>query len=456
MRTQSIAILSLLLVGGPAWAGGFEIIEQSPQGVGTVGAQAAVAEDASAVFYNPAGMAFQPGFGALAGGTLAHVDSTIDASGQMIRPDHVGVAANLYASQRLGRHFAVGVGAFSNFNEHFDYGQAFNGRFLGTFVDVTTATVNPALAWRPIRRLALGAGLDIVPAAADFYRSLNFGGAEGQAHVGVTGVGVGGNAGLMFDLIERYLRFGFTYRSRIDLHFNGQAAITAPPELQSQVAALTDASATLPLPHNFSFALSTRPVEQLTLSTDVHYTLWHDVSTLTVTTMVPQMPATAMSTSQTLNLHDSWGVRLGAELRVRRQSLRFRLGGGWDQTPVPRSTLGPLIPDTDRVLVGAGAGYHARRFSLEAGYLAAILLESSSQNPDLRASYTTVGHVVSAAFTLRFSGFGGRRLSGNEVAWSDPQVPAPPPAGAAPSPPPARVPDRVARREPRPTFVPEE
>jgi long-chain fatty acid transport protein len=416
MRTILVA---LLFVPAVARAGGFEILEQSPQGVATVGAQTAVAEDASAVFYNPAGMAFQPGMGALVGGTLGYVSSEVDSTGQTVNPTHVGVAANLYLSQRLGKHWAIGIGAFSNFAEHFNYPSDFNGRFLGQFVDVTTATINPAVAWRPIRRLAFGVGLDIVIGSLDLYQALNFGGGEGMAHAGMTGVGVGGNAGLMVDIVERYLRFGFSYRSRSDIHFDGRASVTAPPELQSMVGAETlSATTTLPLPHNFTFALSSRPIDALTLSVDVHYTLWHDIATLT---LQQSGGAMTMSTQAVLDLHDSWGVRVGGELRVISDGrLRIRLGAGWDQTPVPAATLGPLIPDSDRVVVGGGLGYHAKRYSIEAGYLAAILLKSTSQNPDLHATYSTVGHVVSAAFTLRFSDVGGKKLSGNEVAWSDP------------------------------------
>ncbi len=413
MRNLSMCAV---LIAAPmiAHAGGFEIIEQSPQGIATVGAQTAVADDAAAVFYNPAGMAFQAGFGALAGGHVAHVDTQVDTSGGRVSPDHTGVAATLFATQRLGRHFAVGIGAFSNFAEHFQYPDNWSGRFLGTFVDVTTATINPALAYRPIKQLSFGGGLDIVIGSLDIYQAINFGGGEGRAHAGLTGVGVGGNAGVMVDIVERYLRIGFSYRSRVDIHFDGKASLDAPPEVQNMVAGLFDATTTLPLPHNFAFALSSRPIDALTLSADVHYTLWHDISTLTLD---QTNGTTSLQSAVALNLRDSWGVRGGAEYRVLDQRLRFRVGIGWDQTPVPLATLGPLIPDTERIVVGAGLGYHAKRFSIQAGYLAAILLDSTSGNPDLRATYSNVGHVVSAAFTLRFANFGGR-FAANTPDWS--------------------------------------
>jgi long-chain fatty acid transport protein len=399
-----------------ARAGGFEILEQSPQGVATVGAQSAVADDAAAVFYNPAGMAFQPGFGALAGGNLVVADTNVDSAGQTVNPTRTAVAPTLYATQRLGRHFAVGIGSFSNFAEHFEYPNGWNGRFQGTFIDLTTATVNFAAAWRPLNWLALGGGFDVVPGSIDIYQGINFGGGEGTAHAGLTGVGLGGNAGLIVDVIHDYLRFGFTYRSRVDMHFDGASSITAPPEVQAAVAGLNSANVTLALPHNFTWALSSKPTDNLTLSVDVHYTLWSDISTLTLNQTSPT--GMTFNNQITANLHDSWAVRGGAELRVLSKRLRMRIGGGWDQSPVPVANLGPILPDSDRVLVGGGLGWHEKRFSVQAGYLAAILLKTTSQDPNLNATYSTVGHVVSVAFTLRFAGFGGR-LAANEVAWSD-------------------------------------
>ena len=55
-----------------AWAGGIEIDEQSARATGTAAAQTAVANDPAAIFYNPAGLVDQPGFNALAGGSIIY------------------------------------------------------------------------------------------------------------------------------------------------------------------------------------------------------------------------------------------------------------------------------------------------------------------------------------------------------------------------------------------------
>jgi long-chain fatty acid transport protein len=414
-----LIITVLCLLAGRSRGGGFELSEVSPQGMATVGAQAAVAEDAAAVFYNPAGMAYQPGFGALAGGYIIYTTSTARSGSEDVSPNHTTAVPSLFVTQRLGKHFAVGLGSFVNFGQQLKYPDNWNGRFLGQFVNLTTATINPAIAYRPLPYLSFGGGLDIVIGSLDIYQAVNFGGGEGQAHAGLTGVGVGGNAGVLVDVYKQYLRFGFTYRSRVDIHFDGNSSINAPPEVQSMVSGLFDAVATLPLPHNFSFALASRPTDRMTLSADVHYTLWSDISTVTLDQTSLQRPGMTVQNNVNLGLQDSWGVRAGFEYRVLQDNrLRLRAGGGWDQTAVPRAVLGPLLPDGGRVVAGAGLGYFGTRFSVEAGYLVAVSLPVTSENPELRATYSGVGHLISLAATIRFADVGGR-FAANNPQWSN-------------------------------------
>jgi long-chain fatty acid transport protein len=409
-HARALAGAVAFLVPAVASAGGFELLEQSPVGVATAGAQTAVADDPAAVFYNPAGLTQQPGFGAVLGGNLAHVDSEASVAGSSARPTTTAPAPTLYASQRLGKRLAVGLGAFSNFAEHFSYPADWAGRLQGTFVDITTATINPALAWQVFSRLSLGVGFDLVPAAIQLRRGLSFGGGEGEARVTADALGYGANAGLLVTLVPRYLRFGFTYRSRVDLDFSGHGAIYAPAELAQASGGLQTARTKLVLPHNMTFALSSRPIHPLTLSVDVHYTLWSDLSALTLTLGEAGAPGATQQTVA-LGLRNSVGVRAGAELRLFDDRARVRIGAGYDVTPVPLDRLSPLLPDTDRVLVSAGLGYRHNWFAVDAAYLAAILVRRTSMSLDLPASYSTVGHVISLALTLRFSRLGGRWAS---------------------------------------------
>jgi long-chain fatty acid transport protein len=405
MRSSKRDLLVLALVAALprlAHAGGFEILEQSTSGVGTAGAQAARAEDPSAVFYNPAGMAFQRGFGGLAGANIIHADTAIKPNPPSSSGDSITTTAQPYAYgvQRLGSRFAVGLGGFANFGQLQDYPGNFSGRFLGRYINITTLTIDPSFAVRPFPWLAIGIGLDIMPASIEIKRALNFGGGEGTLHDSMTATGVGGNLGLLVRIVPQYLTFGFTYRSAMKLDFSGKASIDTPPELYGAAQGVQGSTSSLTMPHNFTFALSTRPIPQLSFDVDVHYTLWHEIQSITLKFSDPKTPPGASP----LLFKDAVGVRVGGELRLlpghRFAQLALRLGAGWDMSPEPAKALAPLAPDADRAVVGGGVGFRYAWFGIEASYLATILLRRTATNPDFQARYDTVAHIVAIALTL--------------------------------------------------------
>jgi long-chain fatty acid transport protein len=394
-----ICMITVAALARPALAsGGFEIDEQSAPSVGMAGAQTAVARDPAAIFYNPAGLGFQPGFGALVGGNLVIARTAVTPDNLTLW--YATVAPTLFVAQRLGKHVSIGFGSFTNFGEHFSYPPTWRGRFAGYFIDITTATLQPTLAVRPFSWLSLGVGLDIALGSFDLYRALSFGAAEGGVHAGADAVGVGGNLGVMVQLVPRYLQLGFSYRSRIDMDFDGHASIMGPPELAAMTSGLQRARTTLPLPHNFAIGLATF-LGDLILSAELKVSLWRDLSQLTLTLTDP---VTNMSNAQMLALdyHNTWAIRVGAQYGFLRDQLHLRLGVGYDETPAPPSTLGPLAPDANRVLASFGIGGRWRWMAIDLGYLAAVLLKTTSTSPDFVATYQSLGQIVSLSLTVRF------------------------------------------------------
>jgi long-chain fatty acid transport protein len=397
MRTL-FCILTVAALARPAFAsGGFEIDEQSAKGVGMAGAQTAVADDPSAIYYNPAGLGFQPGFSALLGGNLI-------VARTHVTPDNVtvwypGVAPTVFVSQRLGEHVAVGVGGFTNFAEHFSYPVNWRGRFQGSFIDIRTFMLQPTIALRPFSWLSLGVGLDVAFGSFDLYKGLDFGTAEGSVHAGGDAIGVGANVGLLVQLVPRYLQLGFSYRSRIDLDFDGHGAISAPPELQPVTGGLQRAQASLPLPHNLSAGLAGF-IGHLVLTAEVKVSLWRDLQALTLTLTDP---ATNTMTQQSLTLafRNTWAIRGGAQYGFLNERLHVRLGAGYDTTPVPVAALGPLAPDTNRALVSFGIGGRWRWLSVDVGYMAVFLLKTTSTSRDFAATYESFGQVISASLTVQ-------------------------------------------------------
>ena len=408
LRSAARALLAIAVVlASPvrARAGGWEQSEQSPAAVGTVGAQTARADDPSAVYYNPAGLAFQRGLGVLGGVDVVSQSiavstpsaPTVNGSGTVATP-------TVFVSERLGPHFAVGIGVFSNFVQHVEYPD-WAGRRSGTFFDLTTTTINPTVAIRPFPRVAIGFGFDIVPTSLALRHLGQNGNVSGPASSGVSGTGLGGNVGVLVVIVPRWLRAGASYRSAVDADLNGDGTF---PDAGGAVLQQT-ARVSLPLPHNFGFGLASDVARGLTVSLDARLTLFSDLASLTTSYLPSGAAADAQPSKDVLvlNERDAYGFRLGGEYHFLDERLRTRLGVGWDSSPVKRGWLGPLDPDSQRVRVGVGIGFRLGVFSVDAAYSAEIAIARTSTNPvPGSATYDTIRHVIALAVSVRLEDVG--------------------------------------------------
>jgi long-chain fatty acid transport protein len=383
--------------------------------VGTAGAQTAVVDDSASIFYNPARMAYIRGWsGMVSVQTVNSVTKVTAPPGQGANGESNlwnGIPS-LFGVQRIGSRFAIGLGGFSNMSENFDYQSSkdFQGRFLGNYIKLVTLTIQPTVAFRPLPWLSLGVGIDIVPSSLDLKQAVNFGGGEGRVFATSTATGVGGNLGLYIRAVPRWLDLAFTYRSAIDLDYDGKAALDVPPELAGMAAARQNVKTHLNLPHNFTFAVGSHLAPHFSVDFDAHLTLWDSIQSLTLTLTDPNAPPGTPPTtqSQALNFHISYGLRLGFEARFVNEHLRLRIGGGYERTPVPAASVRPLSPDADRGIFGVGIGYHLEYIGIDVSYQVQILPSRVSADPSYPATYDSIGHIISVGAALHFDTFGGR------------------------------------------------
>lgn len=92
---RSFALFAFLLVAPQiAYAGGFEYVGAGTRPLGRGGAFMARADDPMALGYNPAGLAFLPGYQLMLGSNLAFYDACVDRAGGYDDTNVSGVAAN--------------------------------------------------------------------------------------------------------------------------------------------------------------------------------------------------------------------------------------------------------------------------------------------------------------------------------------------------------------------------
>src|SRR5215468_639476 len=195
-------LIGVVALGVPfvADAGSFALNEQSVSGLGTAYAGgAAQAEDASTLFFNPAGIAWldqgalQIGaHGLLPSATFMNEGSRYNLRGTPFNGlpisggndgdggvDHI--LANLYLTQPILRgsqygDLTLGIGVTVPFALETDYSSPrWVGRYHALRSKLTTFDIQPTIAYRIWDRLSFGDGLDIQYASARLTQAIDFG-----------------------------------------------------------------------------------------------------------------------------------------------------------------------------------------------------------------------------------------------------------------------------------------
>ncbi|HET7201061.1 MAG TPA: outer membrane protein transport protein [Burkholderiales bacterium] len=371
-------VLSLAVAGAfaggvsHARASGFALIEESASGLGTSFAgAAAAAEDASTIFYNPAGMSLLPGMQVSAGLDFINLsakfsDSASTAAGG--RPlggnggDAGGLATvpNVYFAMDVAPDWKVGVGLSVPFGLKTEYTSDWVGRFQAIKSDISTFNLNPSASYKVNDKVSLGFGLDYQTIDAEFTNAINLGGvAEEIADIKAKdNTGWGYNLGVMYQLAPD-TRLGVSYRSSIKYHLTGTATFSAGQPVPS-----VNVSSDITMPDSASIALQHRLNPGWTLLADITRTGWSKIKDLTI--MNDTAGSTLSSTPE--NFRNTWRVGVGAVHRYD-DAWSIKMGLAYDQTPVNDTDRTARLPDNNRLWLSAGGQYRlSKTGTLDFGY----------------------------------------------------------------------------------------
>ena len=400
---KTIPVVFVLLWAGLAQAAGYAVDVHSARAIGMAQTMKAHVDDASAVFYNPAGLIMGRQLDVQVGDTLIiptfHVKddrtgNTYSTEGQVIPPPHI------YAAYGINDDVSVGIGMFSLFGLVVPWPADWVGNVQTIHSELKTYYFNPEVAIRLGDRVRLGLGLQIIRGTAQLSRAIAFNpGQEGRVDIAGGAWAVGGNGGVMVDIIPRRLTFGATYRSAATLDITGNGHFTnVPPEFQGTIYDQR-ATATAHLPQTFGFGLAFWPIPTLRLAADADYTGWQVVQELKI--QFPDSPPTPPSTVGPLDTvlpkrwSHAWLVRTGGEYTLTDQ-WRLRAGIMYDHTPSPADTITPELPDANRINLGLGVGYRYYNFNFDFGYQLVILMDNKSTSPTQpigSGTYSGVAHI---------------------------------------------------------------
>ncbi|MCA3131878.1 MAG: OmpP1/FadL family transporter [Betaproteobacteria bacterium] len=417
-RSTLGVVFALAASAGPAAAAGFFLPYQGAAAIGNaLAGSAALGEDASTVFWNPAGMSrLESAQVAVAGHYVSpQPQFTNNGSTLGLLPlsgnSGAGVESfipNVFAVLPVGA-WRFGVGVSAPWGSMTQYQDTWAGRYASIKSEIKSTDINPSVSYRVSPSFSAGVGVSYQMFEAEFTRAVPFGAPtpDGRAKFGGDSRAVGFNAGLLWE-ISPATRLGLSYRSAIDHKLEGDQTVTTPAgaTVASQSGPIT-AELTTPALAQLSGVQALN--DRWSLLGDVMWTQWSEIQRLDIVRSTG-----LVSTTLPLALRDAWRLSAAVNYRLNDAWL-LRAGVAWDQTPVrsPEQRVAAL-PDSDRTWLSVGARWQASaRHRLDFAYVHVFIADTTINTTSVvspvplvtttvRGSYNNSADILSAQYTFSF------------------------------------------------------
>lgn len=386
-----------LLLSGSLFANGLSLNSIGTRALGMGGAFVGLANDYTAIYWNPAGLAGQKsGIMVFATDVIPFATYKYDVYGidAATKTNHY-LSPNIFANYSmeawsfgLGLYVPAGLGAEWDGNDlrafggpaYLDAGQTMANPYVGKSYkwrsELGVFSISPTVSYQITEQFSAGLAVNIYYGMFDMERAVDAvdlnqnppaGGADGmvdnQYDETSTGLGYGFTIGLKYDVCEM-LSLGATFRSQATVSFSGTVTNTA---FEAYNAKESDFDRDIDWPVWVALGLAYYPIDVLTITADVQYSQWSKSSKELVTdykdpvwdAQIDQQGHNVM----TLDWEDAIQYRLGLQYMAN-ENLAFRVGYYHDPAPAPDETVNILFPSSTNHVITGGISYAMGNISL--------------------------------------------------------------------------------------------
>lgn len=359
------AAIALSVSTTAAHAAGFALLEQNASGAGVAYAgKAAIGEDASAAWFNPASMSRLQARQVMLGGHYIKLNGDFNNEGTTT-PAAVagtpgrnvgdfgaeGYVPNFHLVLPINGRVHVGLSVATPFGLKTDYQPDWVGRFQGVTSDIKSLNINPSVAYKLTEAWSIGAGVSAQKLDAKLSAAAVVGpGAESLTTIAGDGWGYGFNLGVMGQITPT-TRLGVAYRSAIEQDLEGNVTFSGPAAATQNSALVSK----IRLPSSLSISSVTELNPKWQLLADATWTEWSTIQKLQFD-RVNANGAAAPIPVQDYEWKNSWRFAVGGIYKYS-DSINLKAGVAYDITPVPDERRKVRLPDENRITLALGSQY---------------------------------------------------------------------------------------------------
>ena len=229
----------LFMVSGSCYldASGFRFFELSARAATLGGAFVARADDVSAVFYNPAGLAFLTGLRVKTNICYLQTTSTAEYPGspESFKSNPYQIRGSHFISLNIKDRIGFGIGGFTPNTMDAKWPEYWVGNALSINSEVNTLYIRPVVAVKISNHLALGVGIDFIFSNVNWVYNRSFTFQEiGSGYYmdvssqsDVSGKGIGFVASILIRISDN-LQIGGRYQPNVKLELEGLHSFRIP------------------------------------------------------------------------------------------------------------------------------------------------------------------------------------------------------------------------------------
>lgn len=380
-------------------------------GLSRGGGKIAHIDDASAAFINPANLVDLSESSFMIDPSFIHIDRQVDAANgaSADTTDPLKVLGSLFlAYPSHDDRYAFALGLTVPYGQSVEYDDDFAFRFLTPhFTELKVISFSPTAAIKINDNVLVGVGIDLMWSELKLRQSfpwsavtMNPSSPDGGMGLEATGYAIGGIVGFTWSINPRH-RLAFTYRPPFDIDYSGDFDISNVPAPAAGIGVTpsSDFDTEINYPEIWTIGYGVQLTGKVRLGADVERLKWSDFKELELD--VGNNSVLFPSTTIPQDFEDTWTAGISADWQL---SQKWTVRGGYwrIETPIPKQTQAPNLPESDFHLLGIGAKRSAGRHAFELAY-AALLYDdrdvSGNRVPAFDGSYDTTAHIVNLSYS---------------------------------------------------------